>query len=249
MKRVYFYIIALMALFMQGCQYDLNLSSPASRSYEQDAEVLNRFVDINKTTHEYYINPNKRTTALSYITNADAEELAAVNSLNLDMFQQSINRVSKMSGQLAANHEVDYVVMITGHEIYVSRTKSNSPIILERMDENETVRSYSPRTATLKVTDNEEKYTVYGTDDIKTSIELSPQTYRNAGWAFFVSCEIKENGNKQMVNVLFCGVGYRMITPRFTWHSDQPDTEWLFGVKNSCDSTDPTIARLNISYQ
>ena len=77
MKRIHILLMALVALSIQGCQDDFNVpSEQASRSYEQDAEVLNRFVDINKTTHEYYINPNKRTTALSYITNDGAEELA-----------------------------------------------------------------------------------------------------------------------------------------------------------------------------
>lgn len=97
MKRIHILLMALVALSIQGCQDDFNVpSEQASRSYEQDAEVLNRFVDINKTTHEYYINPNKRTTALSYITNDGAEELAVVNSLNLDVFQQSVDRVSKL---------------------------------------------------------------------------------------------------------------------------------------------------------
>lgn len=50
-----------------------------------------------------------------------------------------------------------------------------------------------------------------------------------------------------MVNVLFCGVGSRMIAPRFAWHAAQPDTEWNFGVASSCDSN-TTIARLNISH-
>lgn len=177
----------------------------------------------------------------------DAEELAVVNSLNLDVFQQSVDRVSKLSGQFASNHGVDYVVMMTGNEVYVSRTKSDSPIVLERMNENEATRSYYPRTASLKVTDSEKEYTVYGSGDIETSIELFPQAYKNAGWAFLVSCEMKENGNRQMVNVLFCGVGYRMIAPRFAWHAAQPDTEWNFGVASSCDSN-TTIARLNISH-
>jgi len=249
MRRVHILLMTLVALSIQSCQNDLNMPTPASRSYDQDAEVLNKFVDINKTTHEYYINPNKHTTALSYITNADAEELAVVNSLNLDIFEQSINRVSKLSGQFASSHGVDYVVMITSNEIYVSRTKNDSPIVLERSYETEATRSYYPKTVSLKVTDDQKKYTVYGNGDIETSIELAPQTYKNAGWAFFVSCEMKENGNKEMVNVLFCDVGYRMIAPRFVWHAGQSDTEWNFEVASSCDSSNPNIAKFNISHQ
>ena len=96
MKRIHILLMALVALSIQGCQDDFDVpSEQASRSYEQDAEVLNRFVDINKTTHEYYINPNKRTTALSYITNDGAEELAVVNSLNLD--EQTVRTICVQS--------------------------------------------------------------------------------------------------------------------------------------------------------
>ena len=54
MKRIHILLMALVALSIQGCQDDFDVpSEQASRSYEQDAELLNRFVDINKTTHEY----------------------------------------------------------------------------------------------------------------------------------------------------------------------------------------------------
>lgn len=247
MKRIPILLIMLAALSIQSCQDDLNIPAPASRSYDQDAEVLNRFVDINKTTHEYYINPNKRTTALSYITNADAEELNAVNPLNLDVFKQSISRISNLSEQSASNHIMDYVVMITGSEVYVSRTKSDSPITLEK--KLETTRSYYPQTVSLKVADYKGEYTVYRTGNIETSIELSPQAYKNAGWAFTVSCEMKENGNSETVNVLFCGVGYNFNSPRFVWRADQPDTEWNFKVASNCDSSGLDFAKLNISHQ
>ena len=148
----------------------------------------------------------------------------------------SIDRIGKLSGQFASNHGVDYVVMMTGNEVYVSRTKSDSPIVLERMNENEATRSYYPRTASLKVTDSEKEYTVYGSGDIETSIELFPQAYKNAGWAFLVSCEMKEQKNQ--LRRIFC---------RFAWHAAQTDTEWNYGVASSCDSN-TTIARLNISH-
>lgn len=246
MKHVHILLMVLVALSIQGCQNDLEVSPPASRSYEQDAEVLNRFVDINKTTHEYYINPNKRSSALSYITNADAEELNAVNPVNLDLFKQSINRVNALSGQLASNHGVDYVVMMTNSEIYISQTKSDSPIGLKRIYES--TRSYYPKTVSLKVTDYKEEYSIYGNGNIEISIELAPPAYKNAGWSFMVSCEMKENDNKETVNVLFCGVGHS-INPRFEWHADQADTECKFEVRSSSDSSEPNIAKLNISHQ
>lgn len=70
MKRIHILLMALVALSIQGCQDDFDVpSEQASRSYEQDAEVLNRFVDINKTTHEYYINPISGLLLCAYIIN------------------------------------------------------------------------------------------------------------------------------------------------------------------------------------
>ena len=43
------------------------------------------------------------------------------------------------------------------------------------MNESEATRNYYPRTASIKVTDSEKEYTVYGSGDIETSIELFPQ--------------------------------------------------------------------------
>lgn len=50
MKQLLSLALVLFALFFQGCQDNLNVPTPASRNYEQDAIVLNEFVDINKMT-------------------------------------------------------------------------------------------------------------------------------------------------------------------------------------------------------
>ena len=113
MKSVLFSVIILLSLSFQSCRDNFSVPTPASRNYQQDAAVLNEFVDINKTTHEYYINSNKRNSVLSYITNADVEELNSVNSLNLSIFKESLNQINSCSGQLAASHGVDYIFRIT----------------------------------------------------------------------------------------------------------------------------------------
>lgn len=46
MKQLLSLALVLFALFFQGCQDNLNVPTPASRNYEQDAIVLNEFVDI-----------------------------------------------------------------------------------------------------------------------------------------------------------------------------------------------------------
>ena len=99
MKQILTLALVLIALFFQSCQDNLNVPTPASRNYEQDVAVLNEFVDINKTTHEYYVNSTKRNSVLSYINNAEVEELNSVNRLNLETFNESLSRINHISGQ------------------------------------------------------------------------------------------------------------------------------------------------------
>ena len=187
---------------------------------------VNEFVDINKTTHEYYINSNKRNSVLSYITNADVEELNSVNSLNLSIFKESLNQINSCSGQLAASHGVDYIVMITENEIYISQIKNDSPIELKKKQSDN--GRYSSTVASLDVTDHKENYYINKGNHIETSIELNPQSYKNAGWAFYVICHLRSNDNKETARILFCGIGYH-INPCFEWSVTQGDyAEWNF---------------------
>ena len=226
MKSILFLAIVLLSLSFQSCKDNLSVPTPASRNYQQDAAVLNEFVDINKTTHEYYINSNKRNSVLSYITNADVEDLNSVNSLNLSIFKESINQVNSWSGQLAASHGVDYIVMITENEIYISQIKDDSPIELKKKQFDN--GRYSSTVASLNVTDYKESYYINKSNYIETSIELNPQSYKNAGWAFYVTCRIRNNDSKETARVLFCGIGYN-INPCFEWSVTQGDyAEWNF---------------------
>ena len=162
----------------------------------------------------------------SYITNVDVEELNSVNSLNLSIFKESINQVNSRCGQLAASHGVDYIVMITENEIYISQIKDDSPIELKKKQFDN--GRYSSTVASLNVTDYKESYYINKSNYIETSIELNPQSYKNAGWAFYVTCHIRNIDNKETPRVLFCGIGYN-INPCFEWSVTQGDyAEWNF---------------------
>ena len=236
MKRGLALTLLLSALIFQGCQDNLNVPTPASRNYEQDAIVLNEFVDINKMTHGYYVNSNKRSSVLSYISSADVEELNSVNSLNLETFNQSLSRINHISGQLASSHGADYIVMITENEIYVSGITNDSPI---KLRQKIAPNKYSSTVSSLNVTDYKEQYYVSDCNYIETSIELNPQAYKNAGWAFLVTCNLNNHGEKATARVLFCGVGYN-INPCFEWFAEDR-MDWNFEVSTLNEET-PYIA-------
>ena len=132
MKQIFTLTFVLFTLLFQSCRDNLNVPTPASRNYEQDVAVLNDFVDINKTTHEYYVNSNKHTSVLSYIKNSAVEELNSVNLLNFEIFNKSLSRINQISEQLISSCAVDYIVMITEDEIYVNRINEDSPVELRQ---------------------------------------------------------------------------------------------------------------------
>ena len=230
--------------FIHTSDWHLGKTLEGNSRLEEQEMFLNDFVDINKTTHEYYVNPNKKSTALSYLTNTDAEEFNAVNPVNLNSFKQSISQINSLSGQLSSSHGVDYIVMITESEIYISQTKGNSPVHLKRkLSDDRMSRSLI---ATCNITDYKEQFYINSSDYIETVIELYPQSYKNAAWAFLVTCRVGYNGNKELASVLFCGVGFH-INPSFEWSANQGnDVDWNFEVINT--NGDAHIANLNFLH-
>ena len=123
----------LFRVLLCGCSDSFVIDTPAEagNSYESDVHVLNKFVDISEPVQKYYINPNKKSTVLSYITNSDLEELNAVNSLSALRYEKSLFRLNEKISQAISSHTVDYVVMCTSSQIFVDRINDDSPIELK----------------------------------------------------------------------------------------------------------------------
>ncbi|MFK1750369.1 hypothetical protein ACMSFP_10105 [Bacteroides thetaiotaomicron] len=62
MKKVYSWVVMLLTcIAITSCtDNDLPTDSTSVRDYQTDAQVLAKFVDVNKTLGEYYINENKK---------------------------------------------------------------------------------------------------------------------------------------------------------------------------------------------
>lgn len=242
MRKVIILSLGLFVLSLQSCHDNFAIETTTGRSYEQDAVVLNDFVDINKTTHEFFVNPNKRTTVRSYVTNSSLEELNNVTSLNREQFMESLSRVSSQAGQLVSKHAVDYVVMATNGEVYVSKVNRESPVSLNKVvldSRNKFV------TAAMNVYDDAEQHNFYG-NHAETVIELNPQFYSSAGWSFYVTCEIGRKQDKETARVLFCGVGHNQNLS-FTWQTNPSggdSTDWNFITTPASGSDISNVGRL-----
>lgn len=67
----------LTGLFLFSCSNE-EITEPVVSNTATDMEILSRFVDVNESTGEYFINENKKTRALSYVTGSDWKDLAYI---------------------------------------------------------------------------------------------------------------------------------------------------------------------------
>jgi len=120
MRKLLILTFLLCAVLVISSCSDSDLPSipAATRDYQTDAQILSKFVDVNKTIGEYYINENKRNSPLSYISDRDWEELLLVNPLNRAIFEKELAAVNH-SLQIAAGRpdvaQIVYRPMVERH--------------------------------------------------------------------------------------------------------------------------------------
>ena len=199
----------LFLVLLCGCSDSFVIDTPAEagNSYESDVHVLNKFVDISEPGQKYYINPNKKSTVLSYITNSDLEELNAVNSLSASRYEKSLFRLNEKISQAISSHTVDYVVMCTSSQIFVDRINDDSPIELKSA--GFTTLSDNLVVSLLDISSEEmSSREIYSGNLVQTGLELNPSLYARDHWIFRIRCEVGEPTDRKTAWVLFCGVGY-----------------------------------------
>lgn len=111
MKRFLLIIIMLgvLSLFV-SCSDDntMFIDPQIIRTYESDARIMVQFVEVDKTTGTYVLNPDKKITASDYVISKSREELMEVSQINKDRFlyeMEDVNSqlsVAKRSGMTSA---------------------------------------------------------------------------------------------------------------------------------------------------
>ena len=206
----------LFLVLLCGCSDSFVIDTPAEagNSYESDVHVLNKFVDISEPGQKYYINPNKKSTVLSYITNSDLEELSAVNSLSASRYEKSLFRLNEKISQAISSHTVDYVVMCTSSQIFVDRINDDSPIELKSA--GFTTLSDNLVVSLLDISSEEmSSREIYSGNLVQTGLELNPSLYARDHWIFRIRCEVGEPTDRKtawvLISVPLLSIGLRSI--------------------------------------
>ena len=109
-KKIYLSVLSGAFLLLSGCIDDTGMfSEPESiRSYETDSQILTQFVEVDMSSGEFVLNPDKKVTPADHIINRSREELMQVSQINRDRFLNEMEAVNsqlsvmKRSGQPSA---------------------------------------------------------------------------------------------------------------------------------------------------
>ena len=68
------------------------------------------FIDVNEATNEYYINENKKTRALSYVSDSDWQALQNVSPVNLEKCKKDLQALNEQVAEAVSDPKVAYMV-------------------------------------------------------------------------------------------------------------------------------------------
>lgn len=131
-------VLLLTCIAITSCSDKKSLPISGVRDYQTDAQVLNRFVDINKTLGEYYINENKKNSPLSYLTNRDWQELQNVTPANKIKFENDLKRLNELLVNVAQRSDVSQIVYSTYNETWIRNLQNDAPFMIEKGNTTET---------------------------------------------------------------------------------------------------------------
>ena len=111
---------------------------PAMRDYQTDAEVLSKFVDVNKSLGEYYINVNKKNSPLAYIYDSDYQELQKVSPANRTRFEDELKALNSKLAVAAKREDVSQIVYSTyGGETWIRTINHDAAVTIEKTSPEE----------------------------------------------------------------------------------------------------------------
>lgn len=137
MKKIGLIFCALVACFsFWSCSSEEIIPDNVSHhDYESDAEVLMKFVDVDKSTGEYFINDSKVVAPTDYIVNEDLTKLKEVNSLNRSRFAKELDLINEELRIAAQSGTVSQIVYnLYGGETWIRTIDSEYPILIQSSD-------------------------------------------------------------------------------------------------------------------
>lgn len=237
MKKILNLALLLMACFaISSCTDDeMNTQAPMVRNSQTDMEILSRFVDIDESTNQYYINENKKTRAISYINDADRQELQKVSPVN---YEKYVNTLAELNNRVAASisdPKVAYIVLSANGKTIVKKVKEDVDFGFELSPHNASVFSTRALPNPLAIYGGSSTTTGQFRDASRTinmTVSLNPSIQYNYYYFDVLSPDAKPSPDPDITtpqSVAFSGTG-SLSGNYFVWTAywDAQGTDRLF---------------------
>lgn len=235
MKKILNLLWLLFAVIATTSCSDDDMSNETGnvRDYQTDAQVLAKFVDIDKAKGEYFINSNKKVSPLSYITNTDYTEFQSVNPVNYQRYENILKEINSKLAAMASDPEVSYIVFGTYGETYVKKVNENSLINMEKTYNTISTKSTRYTIPDMYIYPYDQQHQFTSNPQVRTDVTLSPFITPGSYFFFQLICTTGTkqypSPNPEMDRVIFSG--FSLGESSFLWTANQPSgssTEWKF---------------------
>lgn len=110
--------LAIVCMAITGC-YDRAVRNEPTviRDYRTDAQIMSRFIDVDESTGQLYLNGNKRILASDYVLNQSREEFDCVSDINRRKFNNELENANRMLTTLRGHYGVSAIA----YSLYNSR--------------------------------------------------------------------------------------------------------------------------------
>ena len=259
MRKLSYFLMALLSIgvVVTSCSNDVTMdeNQPATRSYDQDAELLSKFVSINKSEGTYFVDDSKKVTVLSYITDQDWKELQKVNPLNRTMYENELKTLNAELAAVAQRKDVAQIVYSTMGETWIRNINTDREVNIEVARPSETVAT---RATVATFSFFGDGYLV--TSDpftsgrqLRSSIELLHSGYKY--YFFEISCETATKqgpaeGGSYPNAVVLSGVAQYYLTSDYIWTTTKSGNSVTWQFKGKMRSpTDDYAARVKVELR
>ena len=223
MKKLLSMFVGLLTIFGICSCTDNEVMEPVVSDSESDMEILSRFVDVNETTNEYYINENKKTRALSYVTGSDLQKLEKVSPLSIEKYKANLRSLNAQVANAISDPNTAYIVFSVNGKTLVKQVRGNASfnISVSKKDAVTRARGSFP---SLSINGGSQSSTGVFYDSSRTlrmQVNLGPSSFSTYYFFEILNPNAKPSPDDNITtpeSVSFSGIGM-LPNNNFTWTS------------------------------
>lgn len=239
MKKILNLALLLMACFViSSCTDDeMNTQAPVARDYQTDAQILEKFVDVNKTVGEYYINEDKKNSPLAYISDKDWQELQLVNPVNRARYENELKALNAQLEIAAQRPDVSQIVYTTYGETWIRDVSDDSSIMLKKNAQSTTKSTRSSYGRLGLLYNSEQWQSFYAGNQIRMRINVNLYSYTYYFFEIICNTDARKSGStggSDPKKVVMSGTT-SMESWEFTWTENKGSSKvfWEFRGKRN----------------